>query len=161
MNIGYQRAKKYDAENIILLNNDIEFIQENFISLVKESYARQPFAVLGPDVVVPETHQHQNPKKTTEYSLAEVQNIHDKNQKIWDLPDYLFKLRARLKNSKILTKIYLKIKIKNDDQRKSIMTNVVLHGSILIFFLENLLINSMYLFLLELSFILKLKFLIV
>lgn len=133
MNIGYKRAKKYDPEFIVLLNNDIEFEQSNFISLVKKSYKEESFAVLGPSVFVPESHQYQNPKKYTQYNVSEVQKIHDKNLKIWNLPKPIFRLRAALKKFKTLKKIIIKRNKQNKVEEKSVITNVVLHGSILVF----------------------------
>lgn len=51
-NIGYKYAKeKLDADYIVVMNNDTEIVQENFIELIVETYKKDLFYVLGPDIV--------------------------------------------------------------------------------------------------------------
>lgn len=51
-NIGYKKAKeKYQAEYIIVTNNDTEFIQKEFVDLMKEDFKKYAYYVLGPDIV--------------------------------------------------------------------------------------------------------------
>lgn len=133
MNVGYLQAQKYKPDFIALLNNDIEFTQNKFIDLVKQSYRTEPFAVLGPEVIVPEMNQHQNPKKNTSYSITEVRAIHDRNQKIMKLPRPIFRLRAIIKKFNFLRKFASVIRKNKNGEEKRILTNVVLHGSIMIF----------------------------
>lgn len=65
-NRGYQYAKEsiQAQANIIVLNNDIEFTQKNFISILESSYSNRPCHVLGPDVIHQGTGEHQNPMDT-------------------------------------------------------------------------------------------------
>lgn len=133
MNIGYKAALQLSPQFIVLLNNDIEFLQNNFIDRVNQSYQRQQFAVLGPDVEVPETHVHQNPKKISSYTVPEVTKINVRNKKIMNLGPELFAIRAKMKSIPILKKIVLKLRGKKKDFKKNNLNNIVLHGSILIF----------------------------
>ena len=64
-NQGYQYAKEqFGPGYIIVLNNDIEFTQKNFISILESSYSNHPCHVLGPDVIHQGTGEHQNPMDT-------------------------------------------------------------------------------------------------
>ena len=64
-NQGYQYAKEqFGPGYIIVLNNDIEFTQKNFISILENSYSNHPCHVLGPDVIHQGTGEHQNPMDT-------------------------------------------------------------------------------------------------
>jgi GT2 family glycosyltransferase len=133
-NIGYQCARKCNPEYIVLLNNDIEIINNNFINQIKESYNRDPFDVLGPDVYVPEIKIHQNPKKMDLYDYNQVKKINMHNKKILNQNKILFYVRAYLKNISLLRSI----KVRHDLRSKNIINNkvsknIVLHGSILIF----------------------------
>lgn len=64
-NRGYQYAKEqFGPGYIIVLNNDIEFTQKNFISILESSYSNHLCHVLGPDVIHQGTGEHQNPMDT-------------------------------------------------------------------------------------------------
>ena len=49
-NIGYQKALIYNPDFIVVMNNDIEITQEDFIERVNNTYNEEKFAVLGPDI---------------------------------------------------------------------------------------------------------------
>ena len=49
-NIGYQEAKRYDPDYIVVLNSDTVLLQSNFLVLVEEAYKKYKFDVLGPDI---------------------------------------------------------------------------------------------------------------
>lgn len=64
-NKGYQFAReKQRASCIIVLNNDIEFPQRDFLERLDESHRKHPCHILGPDVVRQSTGEHQNPMDT-------------------------------------------------------------------------------------------------
>ena len=64
-NQGYQYAKEHFGNGyIIVLNNDIEFTQKNFVSILEESYHSHPCHIIGPDVIRQGTGEHQNPMDT-------------------------------------------------------------------------------------------------
>ncbi|WP_270330186.1 glycosyltransferase family 2 protein [Lapidilactobacillus dextrinicus] len=134
MNLGFEKAKNYHPQFIILMNNDIHLEQTDFITRIHQSYLNSPFAVLGPDVYVPETRMHQNPKQIEAYTAEQVQMILDYNKSLITLPRFLFIGRAYLKQSKILKRIVFKIRNrKKKDPKLIAQNNIVLHGSILIF----------------------------
>ncbi len=74
-NLGYAYAKKQGAAFILVLNNDIEFTQEDFLDRLDCVYREYPCAIIGPDVIRKSTGEHQNPlaerprtKKEAEYT---------------------------------------------------------------------------------------------
>ncbi|QAS69335.1 glycosyltransferase [Oenococcus sicerae] len=131
--IGYIEALKLKPDFIVLANNDIEFSQKNFIQLVQASFEKQRFDVMGPDVFVPETGIHQNPKRNKAYSNQEVVQIHQRSVRLINQPTLIFKLRANLKRIKILRRFVLQHRQGKVVQSDSVQTNVILHGSLLIF----------------------------
>ena len=76
-NQGYQYAREHQkASFILVLNNDIEFTQKDFIKKLDESYREHPCHVLAPDVIRRSTGEHQNPmdqrirtKEEAEYTI--------------------------------------------------------------------------------------------
>ena len=61
-NKGYIFAKeKLGASFIVVLNNDIEFTQRNFIEKLDASYKKYHSHILGPDIVKNKSKEHQNP----------------------------------------------------------------------------------------------------
>lgn len=61
-NLGYQYAKeKFSPDYMIIANNDIEFVQADFLLKLPTIYERMQFSVLGPDIQNTCTGKHQNP----------------------------------------------------------------------------------------------------
>lgn len=61
-NEGYFYAKKkLGASCIVVLNNDIEFVQVDFIEKLEKIYKKQQCEILGPDIIRRSTGEHQNP----------------------------------------------------------------------------------------------------
>ncbi len=61
-NLGYAYAReKQKADFILLLNNDIEFLQPDFLRRLDAVCTENDCHVLGPDVVHGTTGEHQNP----------------------------------------------------------------------------------------------------
>ena len=52
-NIGFEYAKKeLKADFIIMCNNDVYIIQENFCELINKEYTNSSFAILGPRIIL-------------------------------------------------------------------------------------------------------------
>ena len=76
-NQGYKYAReKLQSDFILVLNNDIEFSQTDFIKRLDDSYQKYSCHVLGPDVIRRSTGEHQNPmdqrirtKEEAEYTI--------------------------------------------------------------------------------------------
>ena len=61
-NIAYEYCKKkYDCDFVIFANNDLEFIQKDFVKRIYGEYQNSKFAVLGPDIYNPIIDTHQSP----------------------------------------------------------------------------------------------------
>lgn len=132
-NVGYEFAHRYNADFYVLLNNDIEFTNKKFIQQIQQSFTDEYFDVLGPDVLVPETGVHQNPKKYGIYTYDQVLSINRKNKKLLNQSKFKFALRASLKNILLLRSLKVKLDSRKSNVNLQPATNVVLHGSILVF----------------------------
>lgn len=61
-NEGCQYAiERWQPDFLVVANNDIVFGQKDFVTLLKNEYAKKPYAVLGPDIYVPHKEIHQSP----------------------------------------------------------------------------------------------------
>lgn len=61
-NIAYEYCKKkYDCDFVIFANNDLEFIQKDFVKRIYGEYQNSKFAVVGPDIYNPIIDTHQSP----------------------------------------------------------------------------------------------------
>lgn len=64
-NQGYKYAcENFGVGYILVLNNDIEFVQKDFVQRLEASYRKNPCHILGPDVIRQGTGEHQNPMDT-------------------------------------------------------------------------------------------------
>lgn len=80
-NIGYRYAlKRFNPDFIVAANNDIEFLQPDFIELLEEAYHRTHFAVLGPDVIHVATGGHQSPIDIRLRTVEEAERTIRKNR---------------------------------------------------------------------------------
>lgn len=71
-NIGYKYAKKsFKADFIVVLNNDTEIVQKDFIAKLKEIYEETEYYVLGPDIVNLDGI-HQSPQRNHIITLKEI-----------------------------------------------------------------------------------------
>lgn len=133
-NLGYAYAKeKYNPQFIFILNNDIEIIQDNFMSIVRTIYQEEKFYVLGPDVFSDTYRIHQSPKRLKHFTKEEVRSLYLKLQK--ENTDHIyFKLKCMIKKIKWLRgKIY---RYRNQQLKMDYSIkyyNVPIHGSFLIF----------------------------
>ena|GEM_PF-1375698 len=73
-NLGYRFARdELGAGFIVVANNDIEFLQKDFLRRLEDVYAAQPCHVIGPDVVRAGTGEHQNPMAEDIPTAAQAQ----------------------------------------------------------------------------------------
>lgn len=131
-NIGYQYAREQlGASCIVVLNNDIEFIQKDFIDRLEKIENIGKYYVVGPDVVRQSTGEHQNPMDTNLRSKDEVKNTIRNNQfalKYYDImyPFLMAMFRYQEKKNAIKRKHHL-------DYFKEFQEEVILFGACLIF----------------------------
>ncbi len=83
-NLGFSYIKKrFDPEFLIMINNDIEFPQKDFLTLLKKLYKEQPFHAAGPDIYVPHKRFHSSPmhdQVRTKDNLEEASRVLDRMQ---------------------------------------------------------------------------------
>lgn len=73
-NIGTLHAcRNLEADFAVVLNNDVEIPQADFIPKLHEIYTEHPFDLLGPDIVSVFSGIHQNPKYMRGCNLQSVQ----------------------------------------------------------------------------------------
>ena len=62
-NFGYGYAvQKYEPDFVVVMNNDMEIRQQDFISRMEKSWEEHRFAVMGPDIYSTKKKYHQNPQ---------------------------------------------------------------------------------------------------
>lgn len=80
-NQGYMYAREVlKAAFILVINNDILFIQKNFIERLENSYEKHKSWVVGPDVIRESTGEHQNPMDERVRTRAEAVETVKKNR---------------------------------------------------------------------------------
>lgn len=129
-NIGYKYIKKkYPEAFIIVLNNDTVIKQEEFIEKILNSYKKNSFYVLGPDIISLTDGGHQNPMNNGVISERENNRA-------------IFRYRLLLLLSKLRIYDFIKRIYKNTDDNEKINTSKgkyevihkkALHGSCLVF----------------------------
>ncbi|WP_447584579.1 glycosyltransferase [Streptococcus pasteurianus] len=133
-NVGYKYAKeKYNPDFMVIMNNDVELVSDNFDSLLYNVYKKEKFYILGPDIYSTTYELHQNPKRLEHYTRDEVVSLHKKFEKAKEVTLSL-KFKSWLKSLSFLrTLIYQsRVKSKNIDFSKKYY-NVPLHGSCVIY----------------------------
>lgn len=134
-NLGYKYLRiHYNCDFIVVMNNDMEIKQFDFIKKIYEIYHCNRFDILGPDIYSVRDDRHQNPENVRNYSYKELLIVRRKLI-LKKILSFLFYLKA-LKNKFLKPKI----KKKNDSNYKEEKYNVVLHGSCYIFskqFIQN------------------------
>jgi GT2 family glycosyltransferase len=133
-NAGYAYAKDtLQADFIILLNNDTEIRQPDFMPKLLLIYESTAFDVLGPDIYTLD-QQHQNPKAKRGYSKAEVDaKIRQTRCNLWLIKTGLYELLItwnRIKRKRQPVKTGQK---QRNETAINQQHNVVLHGSCLVF----------------------------
>lgn len=125
-NVGYYHAKKkYNPDFIVVMNNDMEIQQKEFIKEVYRCYDKYKFAVMGPDIYSTKAKKHQNPE--SEFNIT-IEGLKKKRRKL--LLKKKLKFIIRLKWMILKSK---KKKINSDIKEGNFVDEVVegktLHGS--------------------------------
>lgn len=72
-NLGYQYLKsKYAPEFIIIVNNDVVFIQNEFMHIIEQIYSKEKFDVLGPDILDSTKKIHTSPLRKPLLSYTDL-----------------------------------------------------------------------------------------
>lgn len=118
-NYGYNYLKKNNnIKYLIVANNDILFVQNNFIGKIDTIYNENRFYILGPDIYAFKKKLHQSPISTKNKSIQDVRNeINLLEQKLefykngidYDCIGLKNKMRNKINNTKIY-KIFREVK---------------------------------------------------
>lgn len=121
LGIRYLR-EQYDADFIVVSNNDILIMQDDFIEKLYTSYERQPFDLLGPLVLTADGKYTSSPQRKQVWTLEE---LHQYKNRMEDLQKYnqmhlrkLYSAFHRTKEESVFT---------NEDHIHY-MKNVQIHG---------------------------------
>lgn len=133
-NVGYRYAKeKFNPDFIVVMNNDVELKQSDFIQKIENIFDSEQFYVLSPDIFSTSANIHQSPKQLSSISYSELVRIH-KRYKNKSKSNFIVPLRCFLKQFDFLKLLYYK---KRNETMKIDYTkkyyNVPLHGSCFIF----------------------------
>ncbi|MFP3125328.1 glycosyltransferase [Ectobacillus funiculus] len=127
-NVGFLKAKyEYQADFIILMNNDTIIEQQDFLDQVVSKYNSTKYAVMGPNIISTVDNNHQNPqpfkiitKKDTWYQL--IRHLALLLLNYLNLEPAMKNILKKFKQEKVLV-----------TRHKEELTDVQLHGSCLIF----------------------------
>ena len=121
-----------DADFTVVLNNDVEIPQHDFIPQIARIYAQHPFDLLGPDIVSVFSGIHQSPKTLHGCTLESVR--HKRACVARSRHPVLLLLSSGEKNSPAIWRL---VQIRNRKKQHIDTTRpaegVVLHGSCVIF----------------------------
>ena len=128
-NLGYTYLKKkFNCDFIVVMNNDMEIVQKDFITNIYNIYDETKFFVLGPDIYSVRDLRHQNPENISNYSNQQLLKFKRilKFKKMFSFGFFLSYLIKRKKRNKV--------DIAKKDSDYLIKKNgCVLHGSCYIF----------------------------
>lgn len=131
-NIGYAYAREQqNASFILVLNNDIEFLQVDFIERLEQAYLNNPCHILAPDIVKASTKEHQNPMDTRIRTKEEAEYTIRMNQ--FALKWYAVLYPFLYVYNKYNEKKQLKQKQKKQVYYNEIQRDIVPFGACLIF----------------------------
>ena len=127
-NLGYSYAKKLRPDFIVVMNNDMEINDVQFIDGVERCYNEYHFNIMAPDVYSTKTGQHQNPEKKIEYDVKKLKSIKRKIK-------LKLCLRGLIKIKALINKYYKAEKTKSQEKMfvNEVQLNVPLHGSFYVF----------------------------
>ena len=133
-NVGCRYARDhFDPDFYVVMNNDVEIAQKDFIERIRRIYEREHFAVLGPDIYSTSAQVHQSPKsmkRTTLKGARAQQAVYRKKVQ----SRILTPLKCRLKKNRFVRKAVSagKAEKAGTDWRK-VFYDVPLHGACFIF----------------------------
>ena len=126
-NLGYEAAREYSPDYIVVLNSDVVITQDDFCSRLDTAYRKYSFDVLGPDIYSTKADYHQNPQRNDNFTLEELykdeKNLLFKNR---------FKFLLKLKYSVLHRSVKEEIK-HNHGNYKDVQLGKVLHGAFYVF----------------------------
>lgn len=129
-NLGYQAAKEFNPDFIVIMNNDLIIEDPHFCDKIRTAYEETGFAVLGPDIITKKKCEHQNPvalepmsREALLYRIAELQ----KDIKRSKLTYYSFHLTKKLCE---IVSLWLNRK---EIERDRVLYDVMLHGACMVF----------------------------
>lgn len=125
-NLGYAKANNLAYEYIIeegllvdfviVANNDIVFLQKDFLQKIVELYQEESYHILGPDVVLKYTHAHQNPIALVPPNRDEIRSVIEKYEDALEhfnrfyFKDYVFNRLKDIADVLHLTLLFRRIK---------------------------------------------------
>lgn len=131
-NIGFKYAlHKWAPDFIILLNNDILMLQEDFIDRVKSEFQKSQFAVLGPMIITADGKKNSSPVLNAPVTMKAIIKNYKREKNLllieklnlfW-MRDVIINIKHRIAKNKTI----------NDEYSLSRHEDVVLHGCCLIF----------------------------
>lgn len=131
-NYGYHFAvEKYSPDFIVVMNNDMEIKQADFISQIEKSFNEYDFSVMGPDIYSTKKKYHQNPQTRKLPTLAELKTAH---RKLWLKDKLKFAIRVKwwLKEKRTGSEKAPSDK-RNDNFVDRVVVDPMLHGSCYVF----------------------------
>ena len=131
-NLGFKYAKdSFDPDYIIVMNNDVEIVQDDFMEIVCDEYEKNGFDIMGPDIYSTSYKLHQSPKRTKGYEYDEIVKL-NRNYKA-QLTDNLFTdIKCAIKNiTPLRMYVYRKRRARYDYTQE--LTDVILHGACVIY----------------------------
>jgi glycosyltransferase involved in cell wall biosynthesis len=132
-NYGVRYGKcKLSPDYTVVLNNDVEITQADFISRIDGIYKEHPFDVLGPDIVSVFSGIHQSPKRMNGFDLESVRRKMAYVKRSQN--PILLLLSSGEKNSPTIWRSVQRYNRAKQNIDSSIVSEgVVLHGSCVIF----------------------------
>lgn len=131
-NQGYRYAREeLESSYIIILNNDIEFPQRDFLKRLDESRGRYPCHILGPDIVRAGAGEHQNPMDVRLRTAEEARYTVRMNRLALAVYPAVYPLLRR----KLKKEEEKKLRRKKEDEKfyQEIQENIVPFGACLVF----------------------------
>lgn len=129
-NVGYQYAKGVGSDFIVICNNDIEFLQEDFVELLYKVHEKHQCHILSPDIIHRRTYEHQSPMDQRIRTYQEAQYTIRMNEfalKLYPITYPLFYLW-----NKRLEKKKLENKRKKETYYQTVQNEIVPFGACLI-----------------------------
>lgn len=125
-NLGFKYIKNnFNADFIVMINNDTIMQDQDFITKLIEEYEREPYHILGPRIISLVNQKNQNPMPVTQKSIKEVK------RNIFKLQILLLSNYLRLEGFLRKIKRALIKKVENGDLNQ--INDYMLHGSCLVF----------------------------
>ena len=111
-NVGFRYAEKtWNPSYIVLMNNDVYLLDDDFLEKVEKEYKRSQFAVLGPMILSADGRCDINPIRTNAMSKQEVEH---------DIQEYKIKSVVYKYHLEKIKNIYRKIKPLKKKKKKEI-----------------------------------------